>query len=228
VLIVMLMSGVALKSVCHPASCAVIGLVWKDRVRSSAQVRLPLTLDDARLELCALDLVVNRMTAVLVLVVAPAMCAPANALECLVHSVARDYWRHNESAETLVLALGRFTDIKLSRDEVTVAPEVELNAKYEVWTAGFQGFLASRKAFDKPFEARVTLNVPDCSFIAGGSDGSGEIERLPGKTGLVWLLQTPDGDQATSGLCDSIIDTDPANVKPALRCLRGGFCPNPD
>lgn len=170
----------------------------------------------------------NGKTAVIVLAISLVVHTPANALECLIYSISREYWWRKESAETFVLAQGEFTDIKRSHDEVTVAPEVGLNAEYEVWTAQFRGFLASSKAFDRPFEARVTLIFPDYSFVGGGSDTSFEIELLPGKTGLVWLLQTPDGYQATSGLCASIIDTDPANVKPALRCLRGGFCPKPD
>jgi hypothetical protein len=157
-----------------------------------------------------------------------ALSLPASALECLVPSIQRDYWGHKERPETYVLALGGFSDLKLSREgnlgDIDMAPALD----FEVWTARFTGFRASRRAFDKPFETEVTLVFPDYSVIGGGYDSSGEVERLPGKTGLVWLMQMPDGYRAVSYLCGEVIDTDPANVKPALRCLRGGYCPNPD
>lgn len=157
-----------------------------------------------------------------------ALPAPAIALECLVPSIPRDYWWYKEQPETYVLALGGFSDLKRSHKadlgDVQVAPALD----FEVWTARFTGFRASRRAFDKPFEAEVTLIFPDYSVIGGGYDTSAEVERLLGKNGLVWLKQTENGYQASSGMCSEVIDTDPASVKPALRCLRGGFCPKPD
>lgn len=153
---------------------------------------------------------------------------PVSALECLIPSIQRDYWWYEEQPGTYVLALGELSDLKRSDKarvgDVKVAPALD----FEVWTARFTGFRASRRAFDQPFETEVTLIFPDFSVIAGGYDTSAEVERLPGKTGLVWLMQVKDGFRAMSGLCSEVIDPDPANVKPALRCLRGSYCPKPD
>ncbi len=70
------------------------------------------------------------------------------------------------------------------------------------------------------------LVFPDYRYIGGGSDSAWMAEELPGKNGLVWLLQTDQGYEVTPGPCSEVLDTNPASMKAALRCLRGGFCPN--
>lgn len=152
----------------------------------------------------------------------------ASALECLIPSIQRDYWWHKERPETYVLALGGFTELRRAPKAGVSHAEVDLQAKIKVWTARFSGFTASRHAFDQPFETEAILVFPNYSFIAGGADTAAEVRTLPTQTGLVWLMKTERGYQATSGLCQGIVDTDPANVKPALRCLRGGHCPKSD
>lgn len=169
-----------------------------------------------------------RKVMAVVATMAATLPQPVKALECLIPSIQRDYWWHKERPETYVLVLGHFSDLK--RSDKSHAGDVDASPArdYGVWTAQFTGFRASRRAFDQPFAAEVTLIFPDFSFIAGGNDTSGEVERLPGRIGLVWLKQVEDGYQARSGLCAEVIDIDPAHVKPALRCLRGGYCPKPD
>jgi hypothetical protein len=168
-----------------------------------------------------------RYEMAVVAILAATLPQTARALECLMPSIQRDYWSYKEQKETYVLALGGFSDLKRSGKagvgDVEVAPALD----FEVWTARFTGSMASRRAFDKPFETEVTLIFPDYSVIGGGYDSSGEVERLSGKTGLVWMMQVPGGYRAVSGLCSQMVDTDPDHVKPALRCLRGGHCPKP-
>lgn len=151
-----------------------------------------------------------------------------NALECLIPTIQREYWSHKAAPDTYVLALGEFLDLKQIRQPKLVDVQVAPALDYEVWVARFKGHRASRHAFDQPFETEVTLIFPDFSVIAGGSDTSGQVERMSGKGGLVWLMESSDGYRAIAGLCSDLIDTDPADVKPALRCLRGGVCPKPD
>jgi len=70
------------------------------------------------------------------------------------------------------------------------------------------------------------LVFPDYSFIGGGRDTAWLADDLSGQTGLVWLLQTDQRYEVTPGPCSSeIVDTNQDNVKPLLRCLRGGYCP---
>ncbi len=150
---------------------------------------------------------------------------PVAALECQYGTVSSDYWWHKARSETYVLVWGGFFDLGKSQADAVNPGNVEFGAEVEVWTATFKGFRASRRAFDQPFETEVTLVFPDFSFIGGGHNTAGDAERLPGKTGLVWLEQTEDGYRVISELCASVIDTNAENVKPALRCLRGGYCP---
>lgn len=154
-----------------------------------------------------------------------ALAGPVCALECLVPSVERDYWWYQKQPETYVLAHGGFTDLKKA-DRARVGPiNVAPALAYEVWTGRFVGFLASRRAFDKPFETEVTLIFPDYSVIGGGSDTSVEVEYIAERTGLVWLMKTEGGYQARASICSGVVDTDAEHVKPALRCLRNGYCP---
>lgn len=156
------------------------------------------------------------------------MPMPLRALECLEATIQRQYWLHKVQPETYLLALGRFSNLKL----LEKVPSRETSEGWiegrSVFQADFEGFSASRRAFDRPFTISAKLIFPDYDYIAGGSDTAFMADRLPEKTGLVWFRQTDAGYQATAGLCSPIIDVDPASIKPALRCLRGGYCPNPD
>ena len=152
---------------------------------------------------------------------------PAYALECLVPSVQRDYWWHKESSESYTLVLGEFSNLKPTDKSHTKDVDVSPALEYVVWRADFKGFKASLRAFDQPFETEVTLILPDFSRAVGG-DMAYLVDFLPGKTGLVWMMESQDGFRATAELCSEFIDTNPANLEPALRCLRGGYCPKPD
>ncbi len=168
----------------------------------------------------------NVMAAVTML--AATLPQSVSALECLIPSIQRDYWWHKEQTETYVLALGQFSDLKRLRKARVGDVDVSPAQNYEVWTGRFTGFQASRRAFDQPFATEVALIFPDFSNIGGGSHTAYQVEQMPGKTGLVWLMQVEDGYRATAEICDELIDADPTHVKPALRCLRGGYCPKPD
>jgi hypothetical protein len=120
--------------------------------------------------------------------------------------------------------------LNLERADTSSAPGVNVAPAldYAVWRAEFTGLLASRRAFDQPFNTGATLILPDFSVVGGGSDTSYLVDYLSGKSGLVWLMRTNGGYRATAELCGDLVDADPAHVKPALRCLRGGSCPKPD
>ena len=152
---------------------------------------------------------------------------PALALECdYNYSIQQDYWWHKQSPDSYIMVQGGFFDIKL----VEAIEYAEIGEKVqtgrEVYSARFEGFRASRRAFDQPFSTMVKLVFPDFGFLGGGSDSAWMAEKLPGSTGLVWLMETSEGYEVMPGPCDGgVVDTDPANVKPMLRCLRGGYCP---
>jgi hypothetical protein len=148
-----------------------------------------------------------------------------SALECLIPSIQRDYWWYEERPETFILVYGQFSNLQLTESVETKETSDGFQAGRQVFLADFAGFKPSRRAFDQPFSTKVTLVFPDESFIGGGSNTSVDAEALPRMVGLVWLMQTDSGYEATASSCSDIVDADPANVKPALRCLRGGYCP---
>jgi len=151
---------------------------------------------------------------------------PALALECDLQSVQSDYWWHKKSPDTYILVHGAFANLKLVEAIETADVGEDIRIGREVYSARFEGFRASRRAFNQPFSTDVTLIFTDFGFLGGGYDSAWMAEKLPGKTGLVWLKETEQGYEVEPGPCDgSVVDTDPANVKPALRCLRGGYCP---
>jgi hypothetical protein len=158
------------------------------------------------------------------------MLAPgaAQALSCLEYSIQGAYWDHQARGETYILAEGAFSDLRK-----TDAAGVDLSAVFggataEVWAASFTGFTASTRAFDQPFAAEVVLILPDYSLIGGGYDSAAAVDGLAGQSGLVWLQDTGDEYRLVAELCAPLIDTDPASLDPALRCLAGGYCPQRD
>ena len=150
---------------------------------------------------------------------------PAAALECVYGSIQEEFWRAEKSSATYTLVSGRFSNLQLVESIKTKETSDGFQAGRQVFIADFTGFKPSRTAFDQPFSAQVRLVFPDESFIGGGHDTSGEAERLPDQVGLVWLLHTEAGYQASASSCSGIMDTEPSHVKPLLRCLRGGYCP---
>lgn len=161
----------------------------------------------------------------LVAVLAALLPEAATALSCAEYSISDTYWYHQERPETFVLAQGAFLDLELIEAMKSDYTKDPVQNGRTVYSARFEGFLASAKGFDKAFSAPVTLIFPDFSLIGGGYDTAAIADNLPGTTGLVWLMETDGFYQATAGLCDVFIDTDPASVKPALDCLSGRRCP---
>jgi hypothetical protein len=151
----------------------------------------------------------------------------AAALSCAEYSIRGAYWYHEESPKTFVLVQGAFSDLTLVEASATETTYQEIRPGQAVYSARFQGFRASRRAFDQPFETEVTLVFPDFSMIGGGYDSAAAVNWLPEQSGLVWLTQTEAGYSLTAELCAPVIDSDPESVKPALQCLRGGYCPKP-
>lgn len=149
----------------------------------------------------------------------------ALALSCEAYSIRNAYWFHVDRAETYVLVQGAFADLKLVEKIASKTTADAIEPGRTVYSARFEGFGASPRAFDQPFTAEVTLVFPDFSFIGGGYDTAAAAEGLAGTSGLVWLQESGSGYQAAAELCLPLIDSDPASVKPALRCLSGRSCP---
>jgi hypothetical protein len=170
---------------------------------------------------------ITRMRKLFVTIAAAlvAVPLPAAAFECSEYSIQSSYWWHKEQAQVYVLANGGFTDLKRIKTVASRTTQDAFKPGRAIYSARFEGFRASLRAFDQPFTAQVTLVFPDYSFIGGGYDTSSYAGRLAGSSGLVWLQEDGSGYQVTADLCLPLIDTDPASVKPALRCLRGGHCP---
>jgi len=162
---------------------------------------------------------------VLVSVLAAAMLAlpssQAAALSCMKYDIRQAWWAHVDAPQTYVLVRGSFSDL---RD-----PHHDRANDQVIWRATFAGMKASARAFDQPFAAEVTITHHLFSVIAGG-DGSPDAlgQGLPGVEGLVFLRKTAGGHAIDTALCVPIIDTDPANVGPALDCLNGRRCPRPN
>lgn len=158
------------------------------------------------------------MRGALALIVALALPGPALALSCLPPDIRAAFWRHADAPDPYVLALGAFTDL---RD-----PNYDMDADTVTWQATFAGHKASSRAFDQPFTSEVTIRDRLFSEIAGGGGDPLRLgQGLPGLTGLVFLRVTPGGHAVETALCETIIDTDPAHVEPALDCVNGRNCP---
>jgi hypothetical protein len=151
------------------------------------------------------------------LAVAPGL---ARALACEEYSIQTAYWWHQESADRYVLALGQFSDLTFQRHD---------KAKDRViWTARFTGHTASSRAFDKPFEAQVTITDNLYSAIEGSTPPIDRLSiNLEKLRGLVFLKETAAGYTVATELCDPMIDTEPSHVRQALACLAGRRCPKP-
>ena len=152
----------------------------------------------------------------------------AEALSCDEASVRDLYWYHEEQADSYVLVHGEFIEFQQTDVYTVDSDDIWEPTRFEVWRATFRGFSASQRAFDRAFEAEVTLTFPDNSFIAGASSPEDILRWLPDEVGLVWLQKTTTGYELTAGLCSQLIDTDPASIRPALNCLAGRWCPKAD
>jgi hypothetical protein len=150
--------------------------------------------------------------------------AAALSLECAEYDIRTAFWEYQNDEETYLLVQGEFLDVKPAfPDDLSQADKFQ---------ARFSGYRASRRAFDRPFEADVIL---DFSFVAVFLEDppsandiarlASEVSEVKGLNGLIWLVQTEAGYKAREGWCWPLIDTDPASVNPALQCLRGGICP---
>jgi hypothetical protein len=159
-----------------------------------------------------------------------ALIAPqtASALDCEVPTVQEQYWWFKEQPETYILAHGSFSDLSLQETLKSTSTDDFDPLSFEIWTARFEGNLASARAFDQPFETEVTLVLPDYSHIEGAGSPTGEVNWLEGKSGLAWMEKTDTGYRIESWLCYSILEIDPSHVEPALDCLSGRNCPKPD
>ncbi len=149
----------------------------------------------------------------------------ALALECNDNSIRSAYWFYKVQADTYQLALGEFSNLRKVDEQEPIMDDDGLTDGFEIWEGTFSGFTASRGAIDKPFEARVTLELPDNAFIGGALPSSSQLNSLQDAMGLVWLRETEAGYRLIGELCMPLIDTNPASIKPTLRCLNGGYCP---
>jgi hypothetical protein len=145
----------------------------------------------------------------------------AAALSCIAYDIREAFWRHADAPDTYLLAHGRFSEL---RD-----PFHDTQNDQVIWQATFVGNSASRRAFDQPFSAEVTITNRLFTGIAGGeSTPDGLAQGLPGLEGLVFLRETLGGYVIETALCEPVIDTDPANVPRALDCLNGHRCARPN
>ena len=155
-----------------------------------------------------------------VLVLAALLPLQAVALSCVEYSIRGAFWSHQHREGTYLLVRGEFLDIR------PAFPGDKTRADW--FRVRVSGHTASRKAFDQPFEADVMADFSDATVITGDIRLSAErASELAGMVGLIWLRKTETGYEAKDSLCWPLVDTDPASVKPALRCLRGSYCPRP-
>jgi hypothetical protein len=145
---------------------------------------------------------------------------PAVALSCSEYSIRAAYWSYEWRDEPYLLAYGSFSEIRRA------FPGDRKRA--HIFQARFSGHTASRRAFDQEFKAQVLLDFREAAMITGDPGlPEGLSKHFSGETGLIWLEKTLEGYSARHNLCWPLVDTDPASVKPALQCLRGGHCPKP-
>lgn len=149
---------------------------------------------------------------------------PAVALSCDRFGIHGTYILMQGSTVQMLLAHGKFSDLQPVTIAAADRPPVILASGFETWSAQFTGYIGSPTGFDQPVSAQVTLILPDYSGI-GGTDTAAAVVWLPEKTGLVWLSETTSGYQLFANPCQNLIDTDPASVPLALRCLQGDDWP---
>jgi hypothetical protein len=165
----------------------------------------------------------NHATAGLVVALMAQLAGPAVALTCETYGIQGTYRSLQEAGVPFLLVHGTFSDLQPSTLPADHPPLV-LASGVETWSARFTGHIGSATGFDQPISAQVTLILPNYSGI-GGTDTAVAVEWLPDKAGLVWLQEAASGYQLTAYPCQTLIDTDPESITPALSCLRGGYCP---
>ena len=155
-----------------------------------------------------------------VLVLAALLPLPALALSCVEYTIRGAFWSYQHREETYLLVRGEFLDVR------PAFPGDKARADW--FRARVSGHTASRKAFDQPFEAEVMADFSHITNFTGDIRLSAErASEVAGMVGLIWLRKTETGYEAEDSLCWPLVDTDPANVEPALQCLSGGYCPGP-
>lgn len=144
----------------------------------------------------------------------------AAALSCMEYSIRDAFWSHDAREGTYELVYGRFSALRDRRDD-------RANDQV-VWRATFTGFRHSARAFNQPLVTEVTITDHLFTGIAGGESSPEALANwLPGQNGLVFLKQTLRGYTAETALCEPIVDTSPASIRPALDCLNRRNCPKP-
>ena len=141
----------------------------------------------------------------------------AAALECIEYDIRTAYHEYASKPERYTLVFGQLDDFRRAFPADSAQPYI--------YVARFTGLGASRRAFDRAFQTDVTVDFSELRLTGETGMDPASAEELTVGTGLVWLEQTDKGYSAAYSLCWPIVDTDPASVKSALRCLRGGFCP---
>jgi hypothetical protein len=139
------------------------------------------------------------------------------ALECIEYDIRTAYHEYAGKPESYTLVFGRLDGFRRAIPADSAQPYL--------YVARFTGFGASRRAFDRAFQTEVTIDFSELRLTGETGMDPASAEELTVGTGLVWLKHTDKGYGATYSLCWPIVDTDPASVKSALRCLRGGYCP---
>jgi len=97
----------------------------------------------------------KQSTAGLLAALAALAPMPAVALECDYNSsIQADYWWHKESEETYVLVRGTFSDLRLIESTEADYSGDDIRTGQQVFSAKFEGFRPSLRAFDQPFRPR--------------------------------------------------------------------------
>lgn len=152
------------------------------------------------------------------------LAEPAVALTCDRYGIQGSFRSMQEAGVPFLLVLGAFSDLQPINLPPADRPRLVLASGFEASSGRFRGHSASPTGFDRPFAAEVALIFPDYSGV-GGTDRAAAVKWLPGTTGLVWLVKTDAGYRLTADPFQTLIDTDPDSIPLALRCLRGGDCP---
>jgi hypothetical protein len=155
-----------------------------------------------------------------ILMLATLLPREAAALDCVVYDIKTAYHEFADNPESYLLVFGRMENLRPAFPGDT--------RRADDYAARFTGFTASPRAFDRPFQADVAVDFSQLSLLTGETGLAPEAAaEVDGQDGLIWLEVTDTGYRARYNLCWPLVDTDPASVKPALRCLRGGHCPTP-
>ncbi|WP_246175770.1 hypothetical protein [Roseovarius bejariae] len=157
--------------------------------------------------------------------------APAHALSCLPHDVARTYEQAAQSDDTYIVVHGTLT-FDESRLPKTDWQNQQKTPPNTLIPARLEGQALTRKGFVAPFTRPITFNVqclgPWCASAESGTPYLAFLRRTDGQSGAGTSGSSDTGNsyQLDINACGGMGFAEPSEqaLETVVQCFRGGPC----